>query len=84
MEQNRILIMGVGNILLTDEGFGVRAVEHLEANYAWPENVRLLDGGTQGLMPILRPHPSRSRPTILPKASRKMKQPISRATLSSL
>jgi len=50
MEQNRILIMGVGNILLTDEGFGVRAVEHLEANYAWPENVRLLDGGTQGLM----------------------------------
>ena len=50
MEQKRILIMGVGNILLTDEGFGVRAVEHLQANYAWPENVRLLDGGTQGLM----------------------------------
>ena len=42
--------MGVGNILLTDEGFGVRAVEYLQTNYLWPENVRLEDGGTQGLM----------------------------------
>ena len=42
--------MGVGNILLTDEGFGVRAVEYLQANYTWPENVRLEDGGTQGLL----------------------------------
>ena len=50
MEQNRILIMGVGNILLTDEGFGVRAVEYLQANYTWPENVSLEDGGTQGLL----------------------------------
>lgn len=50
MEQNRILIMGVGNILLTDEGFGVRAVEYLQTKYAWPENVRLVDRGTQGLM----------------------------------
>ena len=31
--------MGVGNILLTDEGFGVRAVEYLQANYTWPDNV---------------------------------------------
>jgi len=44
------MIMGVGNILLTDEGFGVRAVEYLQANYTWPENVRLEDGGTQGLL----------------------------------
>ena len=50
MEQKKVLIMGVGNILLTDEGFGVRAVELLQANYTWPENVRLEDGGTQGLM----------------------------------
>ena len=38
----RVLIMGVGNILLRDEGFGVAAVNHLEKNYYWPENVRLL------------------------------------------
>jgi len=50
VEQKKVLIMGVGNILLTDEGFGVRAVEYLQANYTWPENVRLEDGGTQGLM----------------------------------
>ena len=37
----RVLIMGVGNILLRDEGFGVAAVNHLEKNYYWPENVRL-------------------------------------------
>ena len=44
------MIMGVGNILLTDEGFGVRAVEYLQANYTWPENVSLEDGGTEGLL----------------------------------
>ena len=51
MDANKkILILGVGNILLTDEGFGVRAVEYLQANYTWPVCIRLLDGGTQGLM----------------------------------
>lgn len=50
MNDKRILILGVGNILLTDEGFGVRAVEYLEAHYRWPAHVRLMDGGTQGLM----------------------------------
>jgi hydrogenase maturation protease len=50
VEQKQVLILGVGNILLTDEGFGVRAVEYLQANYAWPDNVQLMDGGTQGLM----------------------------------
>lgn len=46
----KILIMGVGNILLGDEGFGVHALQYLESNYIWPENVKLLDGGTLGLM----------------------------------
>ena len=50
MNDKRILILGVGNILLTDEGFGVRAVDYLEAHYRWPVHVRLMDGGTQGLM----------------------------------
>ncbi len=45
----RITILGVGNILWADEGFGVRAVEALHARYAFPETVRLVDGGTQGL-----------------------------------
>lgn len=50
MSEQNVLILGVGNILLTDEGFGVRAVEYLEAHYRWPDNVTLMDGGTQGLM----------------------------------
>lgn len=45
----RITILGVGNILWADEGFGVRAVEELHARYSFPDNVRLVDGGTQGL-----------------------------------
>ena len=45
----RILVLGIGNILWADEGFGVRAVEELARRYAFPENVRLEDGGTQGL-----------------------------------
>lgn len=45
-----ILILGIGNILLGDEGFGVRAVEYLQENYSWPDNIQLLDGGTRGLL----------------------------------
>ena len=50
METPRVLLLGVGNILLSDEGFGVAAVERLERDYVWPDTVRLLDGATQGLM----------------------------------
>ncbi len=45
----RTLIMGIGNVLWADEGFGVRCVETLTDNWSFPENVQLLDGGTQGL-----------------------------------
>ena len=43
----RILIMGVGNVLMGDEGVGVHAVRTLEAR-AWPDGVALVDGGTGG------------------------------------
>ena len=49
MAEPRVLVLGVGNILLSDEGFGVAAVKRLERDYTWPDNVRLLDGGTLGL-----------------------------------
>ena len=45
----RILVLGIGNILWADEGFGVRALETFHARYRTAENVSLLDGGTQGL-----------------------------------
>ena len=44
-----VLILGIGNILWADEGFGVRAVEHLHQNYQFDENVTVRDGGTQGI-----------------------------------
>ncbi|THK33745.1 HyaD/HybD family hydrogenase maturation endopeptidase [Ensifer sp. MPMI2T] len=48
-QKPRILVLGIGNILWADEGFGVRAVEHFHKAYEVPDNVTILDGGTQGL-----------------------------------
>lgn len=45
----RILVLGVGNILLSDEGIGVRVIEALEQRYVMPEGVEVLDGGTAGM-----------------------------------
>ena len=46
---DKVLILGIGNVLWADEGFGVRCVEHLAQSWALPDSVKLLDGGTQGL-----------------------------------
>ena len=43
------LVLGLGNILLSDEGVGVRVVERLLGQYDFPEGVRVMDGGTLGL-----------------------------------
>ena len=44
-----ITVLGIGNILLTDEGFGVRVIEKLYEQYEFPENVSILDGGVLGI-----------------------------------
>ncbi|ROQ89525.1 HyaD/HybD family hydrogenase maturation endopeptidase [Desulfosoma caldarium] len=49
MAPQKILVLGVGNVLLKDEGLGVHLVRRLEAAYDFSENVRLMDGGTLGL-----------------------------------
>ena len=43
------LVLGIGNVLLTDEGVGVRALNELERRYTFSDNVELLDGGTSGI-----------------------------------
>jgi hydrogenase maturation protease len=43
------LILGIGNVLWADEGFGIRTIESLHARYTFPESVRIMDGGTQGV-----------------------------------
>ncbi len=44
-----ILVLGLGNVLLSDEGVGVRVVEALDASHALPDEVEVLDGGTSGM-----------------------------------
>jgi len=48
-EPPRVLVLGIGNILWADEGFGVRAVEEFHRRWRVPDHVTILDGGTQGL-----------------------------------
>ncbi|MCP4301567.1 MAG: HyaD/HybD family hydrogenase maturation endopeptidase [Gammaproteobacteria bacterium] len=50
------LILGIGNVLYADEGFGVRCVENLHVRHVFPESVNVMDGGTQGifLLPWVR------------------------------
>ncbi len=44
-----ILLLGIGNVLWADEGFGVRVIERLQKNYRFPDCVKIIDGGTQGV-----------------------------------
>jgi len=55
VNQENIVVLGIGNLLWADEGFGVRAVEALHARWQMPEHVALVDGGTQGmaLLPLV-------------------------------
>ena len=46
---SEVTVLGIGNTILSDEGFGVRVVEYLQQNYKFPENVQLIDGGTLGV-----------------------------------
>ena len=49
MQQKQILVLGVGNVLLRDEGIGVKVVERLQQRYRFSSNVEVMDGGTLGL-----------------------------------
>jgi len=51
----KVLILGVGNLLLKDDGFGVHLIKELEGT-PFPENIQLLEAGTVGhqLIPLFR------------------------------
>ncbi len=57
-EQKGAGILGIGNLLLSDESFGVHVVEYLEEHYTFPDSVTVLDGGTAGIYmaPFLEDH----------------------------
>src|SRR5512135_2249030 len=49
IQEPTITILGLGNILMTDEGVGVHTVQEFEKRYEVPEYVEIIDGGAAGL-----------------------------------
>ncbi len=43
-----VLVLGIGNLLLEDEGIGPRAIEELSRRYRFSPEIELLEGGTAG------------------------------------
>lgn len=50
-----VLVLGIGNLLMCDDGVGVRVVQELQRSYCFPGDVKVVDGGTLGLdlLPML-------------------------------
>lgn len=44
-----VMVLGIGCILYSDEGFGVRVVEKMQQRYEFSDNVLLVDGGVLGI-----------------------------------
>ena len=46
---NEIVLLGVGNILLTDEGLGVHVVKDIKESFIFTPAITIIDGGTMGM-----------------------------------
>lgn len=57
------VVIGLGNVILSDDGLGVHAVRRLRERYVLREEVELIEGGTAGL--LLLPHLADARRAIL-------------------
>jgi hydrogenase maturation protease len=42
-------VLGIGNLVMSDDGVGVKVVQQLQREYRFPGNVEIMDGGTLGL-----------------------------------
>ncbi len=49
IEEPTVTVLGLGNILLTDEGIGVHTVNAFQKRFALPPFVEVVDGGSAGL-----------------------------------
>ena len=49
LRTGRVLVLGIGNLVMSDDGVGVKVVHHLQQEYRFAENVEIMDGGTLGL-----------------------------------
>jgi hydrogenase maturation protease len=45
----KTVVLGIGNLIMQDEGVGVRVVEALERDHTMPDGVTLIDGGTSAM-----------------------------------
>jgi len=43
------MILGIGSILFSDDGFGIRVIEQIQREYEFPEDVLVVDGGVLGI-----------------------------------
>jgi hydrogenase maturation protease len=57
------VVIGLGNVVLSDDGLGVHAVRRLRERYSVPDGVELIEGGTAGL--LLLPHLADARRAII-------------------
>jgi hydrogenase maturation protease len=48
-QKPRVVILGVGNLLYTDEGVGIHVIQRLKSRYLFPADVRVIDGGVMGI-----------------------------------
>jgi len=48
-EDKHIMLLGVGNLLFTDEGVGIHVIQTLLKEYTFPQNVSVEDGGVLGI-----------------------------------
>ena len=44
-----VVVLGIGNPLLSDDGAGLVLLEQVRGSDSWPERVEWVDGGTQGI-----------------------------------
>ena len=52
----KVKVIGVGNILLRDEGVGVRVIDYIKEKRQLPREIEIVDGGTGGmrLIPLIK------------------------------
>lgn len=48
-DNGKILVLGIGNLVMSDDGVGVKVVQRLQREYRFPPCVEVMDGGTLGL-----------------------------------
>ena len=46
--QSKIAVMGIGNLIMQDEGIGIHIIRKLESEYIFQPEIELIDGGTSG------------------------------------